>query len=135
MLNDAKLRGAKPQDKAYKLTDSHRLYLEVKPSGGKLWRWNDSYDGKHCYVVRHEEVDPERQSEPPALTRAVGQPTRLRAVAIPATDCPRYYLKSPCACARAFLFRARLVAHGSRCELAIVIQRTDQAPLAFCCWS
>jgi len=46
MLNDAKLRGAKPREKAYKLTDSHRLHLEVKPSGGKLWRWNYSYDGK-----------------------------------------------------------------------------------------
>lgn len=46
MLNDAKLRGAKPREKAYKLTDSHRLYLEVKPSGGKLWRWNYSYGGK-----------------------------------------------------------------------------------------
>lgn len=45
-LNDAKLRGAKPRDKAYKLTDSHRLYLEVKPGGGKLWRWNYAYDGK-----------------------------------------------------------------------------------------
>lgn len=46
MLNDAKLRTAKPRDKAYKLTDSHRLYLLVKPSGGKLWRWNYVYDGK-----------------------------------------------------------------------------------------
>ena len=46
MLNDAKLRGAKPRAKAYKLTDSHRLYLLVKPNGGKLWRWNYSYDGK-----------------------------------------------------------------------------------------
>jgi len=46
MLNEAKLRGAKPREKTYKLTDSHRLYLEVKPSGGRLWRWNYSYDGK-----------------------------------------------------------------------------------------
>jgi integrase len=46
MLNDAKLRGAKPRDKDYKLTDSHRLYLLVKPGGGKLWRWNYSYGGK-----------------------------------------------------------------------------------------
>ena len=46
MLNDAKLRGAKPRAKAYKLTDSPRLYLLVKPNGGKLWRWNYSYDGK-----------------------------------------------------------------------------------------
>ena len=35
MLNDAKIRAAKPQDKPYKLTDSHRLYLLVKPSGSK----------------------------------------------------------------------------------------------------
>jgi len=46
MLNDAKIRAAKPQDKPYKLTDSHRLYLLVKPSGSKLWKWNYSYDGK-----------------------------------------------------------------------------------------
>lgn len=46
MLNDAKLRGVKPREKAYKLTDSFRLYLLVKPNGGKLWRWNYSYGGK-----------------------------------------------------------------------------------------
>lgn len=46
MLNDAKLRAARPRDKAYKLTDSHRLYLLVTPSGGKLWRWNYAYGGK-----------------------------------------------------------------------------------------
>ena len=37
MLNDAKIRAAKPRDKAYKLTDS--LYLLVKPGGSKLWKW------------------------------------------------------------------------------------------------
>ena len=46
MLNDAKVRAAKPQPRPYKLTDSHRLYLLVTPSGGKLWRWNYRYDGK-----------------------------------------------------------------------------------------
>jgi integrase len=46
MLNDAKIRAAKPQDKPYKLTDSHRLYLLVNPSGSKLWKWGYSYDGK-----------------------------------------------------------------------------------------
>lgn len=46
MLNDAKLRSAKPCDKAYKLTDSNRLYLLVNPGGGKLWRWNYVFDGK-----------------------------------------------------------------------------------------
>jgi integrase len=46
MLNDAKLRSAKPRERAYKLIDSHRLYLLVKLGGGKLWRWNYSYAGK-----------------------------------------------------------------------------------------
>nr|WP_286207873.1 integrase arm-type DNA-binding domain-containing protein [Hephaestia sp. MAHUQ-44] len=45
-MNDAKLRAARPKDKAYKLTDSNRLYLYVTPAGGKLWRWNYSYDGR-----------------------------------------------------------------------------------------
>jgi len=38
MLNDAKIRAAQPQDKPYKLTDSHRHYLLVKPCGSKLWK-------------------------------------------------------------------------------------------------
>ncbi|WP_404480528.1 tyrosine-type recombinase/integrase [Novosphingobium sp. BL-52-GroH] len=46
MLSDAKVRAAKPRDKAYKLTDSHRLYLMVKPNGSKLWKWNYAYGEK-----------------------------------------------------------------------------------------
>ncbi|RKS92230.1 tyrosine-type recombinase/integrase [Sphingosinicella microcystinivorans] len=46
MLNDAKIRAAKERDKPYKLTDSHRLYLLVKPNGSKLWKWSYAYDGK-----------------------------------------------------------------------------------------
>lgn len=46
MLNDAKVRAAKPRQRPYKLTDSHRLYLLVKPNGSKLWKWNYTYDGK-----------------------------------------------------------------------------------------
>ncbi|OHT19101.1 tyrosine-type recombinase/integrase [Edaphosphingomonas haloaromaticamans] len=46
MLTDTKVRTAKPRPKSYKIADSNRLYLLVTPSGGKLWRWNYSYDGK-----------------------------------------------------------------------------------------
>jgi integrase len=46
MLTDAKVRAAKPRLKSYKLTDANRLFLLVTPSGGKLWRWGYSYDGK-----------------------------------------------------------------------------------------
>ena len=47
MLTDAKVRGAKPRQKPYKLTDANRLFLLVSPSGGKLWRWNYNFDGKN----------------------------------------------------------------------------------------
>ncbi len=46
MLSDAKVRAAKPRPKPYKLTDANRLFLLVTPSGGKLWRYGYSYDGK-----------------------------------------------------------------------------------------
>lgn len=46
MLTDAKIRAAKPRGKIYKLTDSNRLFLLVAPGGGKLWRWNYTFDGR-----------------------------------------------------------------------------------------
>lgn len=47
MLTDARVRSAKPRPKPYKIADANRLFLMVTPSGGKLWRWNYEYDGKH----------------------------------------------------------------------------------------
>lgn len=46
MLTETRVRTAKPRPKSYKIADSNRLYLLVTPSGGKLWRWNYTYDGK-----------------------------------------------------------------------------------------
>jgi hypothetical protein len=46
VLTDAKIRAVKPRDKAFKLTDSHRLYLLVKPGGSRLWKWSYAYNGK-----------------------------------------------------------------------------------------
>jgi len=47
MLTDAKVRNAKPRPKPYKLFDTNRLFLLVAPGGGKLWRWNYTFDAKH----------------------------------------------------------------------------------------
>jgi len=47
MLTDTKVRTAKPRPKSYKLADGNRLFLLVAPGGGKLWRWNYTYDGKN----------------------------------------------------------------------------------------
>lgn len=38
-LTDTKIRNAKPTEKPYKLQDGHGLYLDVRPSGSKIWRY------------------------------------------------------------------------------------------------
>jgi len=47
MLTETKIRTAKPRPTSYKLSDANRLFLLVAPAGGKLWRWNYTYDGKN----------------------------------------------------------------------------------------
>lgn len=37
-LTDIQVRSAKPADKPYKLSDGGGLYVEVMPTGAKLWR-------------------------------------------------------------------------------------------------
>jgi len=37
-LTDIQVKNAKPKDKAYKLADGGGMYLEVTPTGSKLWR-------------------------------------------------------------------------------------------------
>ncbi len=38
-LTDTRLRALKPKDKPYKVTDERGLYVEVTPTGSKLWRF------------------------------------------------------------------------------------------------
>ncbi|TAF75891.1 MAG: DUF4102 domain-containing protein [Alphaproteobacteria bacterium] len=45
-LSDAKVRNAKPEAKAYKLTDGEGLFLQVMPNGSKYWRMKYRYAGK-----------------------------------------------------------------------------------------
>lgn len=45
-LTDAAIRKAKPADKPIRMFDEKGLYLEVAPSGGKLWRLKYRYAGK-----------------------------------------------------------------------------------------
>src|SRR5450631_4119419 len=46
MLTDTAIRSARPREKAYKLFDGRGLYLEVAPTGGKLWRLKYRHDGR-----------------------------------------------------------------------------------------
>ncbi|GAA0250676.1 tyrosine-type recombinase/integrase [Rhodanobacter caeni] len=45
-LTDAKIRNTKPGPKPAKLTDGGGLYLEVRPTGAKLWRFRYRIAGK-----------------------------------------------------------------------------------------
>lgn len=45
-LTDTAIKALKTKDKPYKAYDSDGLYLEITPSGGKLWRYRYRHDGK-----------------------------------------------------------------------------------------
>ncbi|MBV8603909.1 MAG: site-specific integrase [Pelomonas sp.] len=45
-LTDAAVRNAKPSEKPKKLADGGGLYLEVRPEGGKWWRWRYRFAGR-----------------------------------------------------------------------------------------
>jgi len=45
-LTDTEIKRAKAAEKAYSMGDGGGLYLWVKPTGGKLWRWSYRFEGK-----------------------------------------------------------------------------------------
>ncbi|WP_180116575.1 integrase arm-type DNA-binding domain-containing protein [Acinetobacter sp. YH12096] len=46
MLSDAKVKTLKPKDKSYRILDAERLYIEVRPTGTKIWRFKYTLNGK-----------------------------------------------------------------------------------------
>ena len=57
-LVDINIKKAKPRDKSYKLFDGHGLFIQIEPSGGKLWRFKYGYEGKEKLLAlgRYPEV-------------------------------------------------------------------------------
>ncbi len=49
-LNETKLRNLRPRAKAYRVSDTGWLCIEVNPNGSKLWRWRYRYLGKESMV-------------------------------------------------------------------------------------
>ena len=45
-LSDLELRKLKTEDKPYRVHDGRGLFIEVTPTGGKLWRWAYRFQGK-----------------------------------------------------------------------------------------
>ena len=50
-LTAIKLQNAKPKDKEYKLSDGQGLYILIKPSGGRLWRFKYRYNNKEKVIA------------------------------------------------------------------------------------
>ncbi len=72
-LTDATIRSTKPGAMPEKLTDGAGLYLEVRPSGAKLWRYRYRIAGKENLFAVGEYVAPvARESESKADARKAG---------------------------------------------------------------
>ncbi|HUW38588.1 MAG TPA: integrase arm-type DNA-binding domain-containing protein [Rhodocyclaceae bacterium] len=70
MLTDTRIRNAKPQAKPYKLTDGKGLFLEVKPTGAKLWRYRYRIAGKeNLFAAGEYAATPERETSDQAEIR------------------------------------------------------------------
>jgi hypothetical protein len=50
-LSDVKVRSAKPEAKAYKLTDGEGMVLLVHPNGSKYWRLRYRFGGKKMLAL------------------------------------------------------------------------------------
>jgi len=46
MLTVKEIDAAKPREKPWKLHDERGLYLEIKPTGSRLWRFKYSLNGR-----------------------------------------------------------------------------------------
>jgi integrase len=51
MLNDTRIRNAKPGERDYKITDFDGLYLLVRPNGSRLWRFAYRLGGKQKQIA------------------------------------------------------------------------------------
>ena len=50
------LRNAKPREKKYKLFDGNGLYLEVRPNGGRYFRWRYRFADKGLTIGTYPRV-------------------------------------------------------------------------------
>jgi Arm DNA-binding domain len=51
MLNDTRIRNAKPGERDYKLTDFDGLYLLIRTNGSMLWRFAYRFGGKQKQIA------------------------------------------------------------------------------------
>lgn len=74
MLKDTDLRSAKTSDKPLKLSDGKGLYLEVRASGSKLWRYRYKIEGKeNLFAVGDYCQQPAGETEDEGKARRAGR--------------------------------------------------------------
>lgn len=50
-ISDVKIKACKPRETQYKVADDGGLYLLVKPTGAKLWRFKYRYAGRELALA------------------------------------------------------------------------------------
>lgn len=72
-LTDLKIRSLKPQEKPRRYTDGGNLFVEVRPTGSKLWRFAYKFDGKQKLMAlgSYPEISLARAREKRAEARAL----------------------------------------------------------------
>lgn len=78
-LTDAKIRNTKPSEKPLKLTDGGGLYLEVRPTGAKFWRYRYRIAGKENIFAIGEYFNDKRGGHV-SLDDARGERDKARAL-------------------------------------------------------
>lgn len=73
MLTDTRIRTAKPGKTAQKLTDGGGLYIEVRPTGAKLWRYRYRIGAKeNVYALGEYAKAADRETAKDAAARRAG---------------------------------------------------------------
>jgi hypothetical protein len=86
-LTDAKIRNRSPSDKPVKLTDAGGLYLEIRPSGSKLWRYRYRIAGReNVYAIGEFCLAPRASPTPRPSTARHRGGSRLRKPGKSASD-------------------------------------------------
>jgi integrase len=78
-LTDTKIRNARPSERPIKLTDGGGLYLEVRPTGAKLWRYRYRIAGKENVFAVGEYFN-DRRTGHVSLDDARGERDKARAL-------------------------------------------------------
>jgi integrase len=67
-LTDSKIKGLKAKDKVYRVSDGDGLYLEVRTSGAKFWRYRYTLNGKASMMSLGEYLGVDKDGKPQGIT-------------------------------------------------------------------